>query len=314
MEQKTSEAQQAIKALGLPPAQQNRMSALTLLALVGLRPDDPWHTATRQRCGVSNDIMAFMAQHYQQSYKPNTRETVRRQVLHQFVQAQVADDNPFAPNLPTNSPHTHYAIRTAALEVLQKFGTDKWGDAVATFRAEYGALAERYAKPRSTGELVPLTLPDGQKIDLSPGQHNRLQKAIIEDFAPRFAPGAYLLYIGDTAQKNILMDRKTLSALGLSTTTHDKLPDVILWDGKRQWLFLIEAVTSHGPMSPKRLVELGWWLKGAGGVGVIYVSAFADLSTFKKHATGISWDTEVWLADRPEHMIHFNGDRFMGPR
>lgn len=90
MDKKITEAQQALKALGLPSAQQNHMASLTLLALVGLGPDDSWKKAQRIRCGVSNGIMTFMAERYQQEYKPNTRETVRRQVLHQFVQAKFA--------------------------------------------------------------------------------------------------------------------------------------------------------------------------------------------------------------------------------
>ncbi|MFS2517149.1 MULTISPECIES: BsuBI/PstI family type II restriction endonuclease [Parabacteroides] len=28
----------------------------------------------------------------------------------------------------------------------------------------------------------------------------------------------------------------------------------------------------------------------------------------------IAWETEVWIAENPGHMIHFNGDRFIGPR
>ncbi|MCY4033005.1 MAG: BsuBI/PstI family type II restriction endonuclease [Hyphomicrobiales bacterium] len=313
MDKKIAEAQQVLKALGLPSAQQNHMAALTLLALAGLGPDDPWKKAQRIRCGVSNEIMAFMAERYQQEYKPNTRETVRRQVLHQLVQAKVADYNPFEPDLPTNSPHAHYAISEAALAVLKTFGTKQWDDAVAGFIAEHGALTETYSKHRSTGKLVPITLPDGRKIELSPGKHNKVQKAIVEEFAPHFAPGCRLLYIGDTAKKNIIMDTKTLSEFGLSANDHDKLPDVVLWDVKRKWLFLVEAVTSHGPMSPKRVFELKERLKGS-KVGAVYVSAFPNMREFKKHANDISWETEVWLADMPYHMIHFNGDRFIGPR
>ena len=313
MDKKITEAQQALKALGLPPAQQNHMAALTLLALVGLGPDDSWKKAQRIRCGVSNEVMTFMAERYQQEYKPNTRETVRRQVLHQFVQAKVADYNPFEPNLPTNSPRAHYAISEAALAVLKTFGTKQWDDAVATFVAEHGTLTGAYSKHRSTGKLVPITLPSGQKIELSPGKHNEVQKAIVEEFAPRFAPGSHLLYIGDTAKKSVIMNTEILSKLGLSTSDHDKLPDVILWDVKRKWLFLVEAVTSHGPISPKRVFELAERLKES-KVGVVYVSAFPDMREFKKHANDISWETEVWLADVPDHMIHLNGDRFIGPR
>lgn len=78
-------------------------------------------------------------------------------------------------------------------------------------------------------------------------------------------------------------------------------------------LFLIEAVTSHGPVSPKRLLELEAFLKDC-KVGKVYVTAFPDMAEFKKHSGNIAWETEVWLMEVPDHMIHFNGDRFMGPR
>lgn len=84
---------------------------------------------------------------------------------------------------------------------------------------------------------------------------------------------------------------------------------MIIFEPKRNWLFLIEAVTSHGTVSPQRLLELEEFLKDC-KVGKIYVSAFTDMAEFKKHSNNIAWETEVWLAEIPDHMIHFNGDRF----
>jgi type II restriction enzyme len=307
------QAQDILKNLGLPTAQQNEISALTLLALVGLGPDDQWSEATRSRRSVSKDIMAFIAGQFSKTYAPNTRETVRRQVLHQFIQARIAEYNPFEPNLPTNSPRAHYAISDDALMVIKTYGTNAWAGAVAQFIAAHGSLANTYAKHRSTGTLVPITLPDGSKIELSPGKHNDVQKAIIEQFAPRFAPEAKLLYIGDTAKKNVIMDAATLATLGLGADDHDKLPDVVLFDQKKKWLFLIESVTSHGPMSPKRVFEIEERLRDD-QVGPIYVSAFPDMAEFRKHMRDIAWETEVWIVEIPDHMIHFNGDRFLGPR
>ncbi|AMW35761.1 restriction endonuclease [Haematospirillum jordaniae] len=307
------QAQDILKSLGLPAAQQNEISALTLLALVGLGPTDPWSAATRSRRSVSKDIMAFIAERFGKHYAPNTRETVRRQVLHQFVQARIADYNPFEQDLPTNSPRAHYAITDDALSAIKTYGTKAWADAVAQFIATHGSLSNTYAKHRSTGKLVPITLPDGSTIELSPGKHNDVQKAIIEQFAPRFAPDSKLLYIGDTAKKNVIMDAKTLADFGLGADDHDKLPDVVLLDQKKNWLFLIEAVTSHGPMSPKRVFELEERLKGS-QAGPVYVSAFPDMAEFRKHMKDIAWESEVWIAETPDHMIHFNGDRFLGPR
>jgi type II restriction enzyme len=148
---------------------------------------------------------------------------------------------------------------------------------------------------------------------LSPGKHNEVQAAIVEAFAARFAPGACLLYLGDTAKKNLHIDAGRLAALGAPVTEHDKLPDVILHDEKRNRVFLIEAVTSHGPMTPKRVVELEAMFTVC-QVPLIYVSAFPNFAEFRKHLKTIAWETEVWIAEIPDHLIHFNGDRFLGPR
>ena len=158
-----------------------------------------------------------------------------------------------------------------------------------------------------------MRFPGGKLVSLSPGAHNKLQKAIVEQFAPRFAECPRLLYLGDAAQKNLYIHAEALKALHFPLTEHDKLPDVIIFDEKRDWVFLIEAVTSHGPMSQKRVLELERILTDC-PVGLIYVSAFPDMTEFRRHISEIAWDTEVWIAELPEHLIHYNGDRFLGPR
>ena len=306
------DAREILKALGMPPAQHNLMSGLTLIALCGLAPNSPWSDAKRRSCTITKGIMDYIKEHYDTEYAPNTRETFRRQVLHQFVQARVADHNPFEPGLPTNSPHAHYAVTEAALETVRHYGTEDWDSAVEKFHHRQGALVERYERERSC-TMIPLTLAGGQKIQFSPGRHNEVQKAVVEEFGPRFAPGARLLYVGDTAKKDLYLDRNGLAELGIPITDHGKIPDVVLYDAERRWLFLIEAVTSHGPMSPTRIIDLEDLLSEC-SLGAIYVSAFPDFGEFRKHMNDIAWETEVWLCDTPDHIIHYDGDRFLGPR
>lgn len=306
------EAQEILEAFGMPKAQCNAMSGLTLIALCRLEPDASWSEAKREPCTVTKGIMDYLSERYGADYAPNTRETFRRQVLHQFVQGGIADYNAFEPDLPTNSPRAHYAITEAALATIRQYGTKHWDMAVKTFLQEQGALVERYRRERDRN-MVPIRIPDGQEFLFSPGKHNQVQKAIVEEFAPRFAPGARLLYVGDTAKKNLFVDGNGLAKLGVAITDHDKLPDVVFYDAERNWLFLVEAVTSHGPMSPKRVVELEDMFVEC-TAGLVYVSAFPDFGEFRKHMKAIAWETEVWLCDAPDHMIHYNGDRFLGPR
>lgn len=300
-----------MKAFGLPLAQQNEISGYTLLALCGIEEEIPWRKASRHSVTVTKGIMNWVAAHHGKTYAPNTRETFRRQVLHQFVQAGIADYNPDNPALPTNSPHAHYAITVEALQAVKTFGGAKWHSAVKSFIRKVGTLTEKYHKERVT-HGIPLKLANGKCFTLSPGKHNEVQAAIVKQFVSFFAPGAILVYLGDTATKDLYKNGKIIARLDIEFE-HDKLPDVVLLDEKRQWIYLIEAVTSHGPMTPKRLLELRKMFAKS-GLGLIFVSAFPDFAEFRKHMKDIAWETEVWLADTPEHMIHFNGDRFMGPR
>jgi hypothetical protein len=256
--------------------------------------------------------MAFMAKHYKRRYAPNTRETVRRQVLHQFVQARLADYNPDNPNLPVNSPNAHYAISKPALEVIRTFGRKSWSSSVTTFNAEVGELQKRYVKDRNL-RLIPLKLSTGTIIRLSPGKHNQVQAAVVNEFAVRFAKGSMLLYLGDTAKKDLHLDSKMLKKLRIPIDQHSKLPDVVIYEPNKNWLYLIEAVTSHGPITPKRILELEDLLKNC-PAGRVYVSAFPDFAEFKRHTSDLAWETEVWIMEHPDHMIHFNGDKFIGPR
>ena len=309
---KLLEAQDILQKLGLPVAQQNEISGYTLLALCNIKESDKWSNTFKKSFGVSKGIMAFISENYNKNYAPNTRETFRRQVLHQFVQAGIADYNPDIPDLPVNSPRAHYALSEIVLETIKTYKTRKWEKSIKGFHDNIGGLKEKYCKNRKMSR-VPIKLANGKVLQLSPGRHNEVQAAIIEEFASRFAKGSILLYLGDTENKDLHIERKLLKDIGIPITEHSKLPDVVIYDGAKNWLYLIEAVTSHGPMSPKRIIELDDFLKKC-KVGKIYISAFPDFSEFKKHTSDIAWDTEVWIMEVPEHMIHFNGDRFLGPR
>jgi len=317
---KIEEAKQILEALGLPKGQQNDRSALTLLALCNLKENDKWSKARAISMSVVGNkenakyegVMRFIAEHYNKQYAENSRETIRRQTLHQFVQAGVADHNPENPELPTNSKDNHYRLTPEALKVVKTYNTRNWDREIQYFRENVGFLRDKYLKKRNLRK-IPVKLNDGTELHFSPGKHNEVQIAVIEEFAPRFAPASDLLYVGDTAKKDLYMDKTGLEKLGIPIDEHSKLPDVVLYDSKKKWLFLIEAVTSHGPVTPKRIVEMENLLKKC-IAGRIYVSAFPDFGEFKRHTSAIAWETEVWIVSFPDHMIHFNGDKFMGPR
>ncbi len=309
---KLEDAKVILRAIGLPAAQQNEISALTLLALCGIKPRSSWNSASRQSLKITKGIMQFVKDFYKKSYAPNTRETFRRQVLHHFVQARIADYNPDNPRLPVNSPNAHYASTSEALRTIKTFGTQDWKNSTEKFISKVGNLSSKYKKERKQ-TLIPVKINGRKKIKLSAGKHNEIQAAIIEQFAARFATRGKLVFVGDTAKKDLYIDYSLLKKLRIPIDTQNKLPDVMIYDKSKDWLFLIETVASHGPVSPKRLLELKAFLKHC-RAGKIYVTAFPDFSEFKRHSQNIAWETEVWVMEAPDHMIHFNGDKFLGPR
>lgn len=304
------EAAAVLKELGLPRAQQNERSALTLLALLDLRPEDPWAAAASPLRGVTQ-MMDFFAEHYGKRYAPNTRETVRRQTVHQFLDAGLIVANPDNPGRPINSGKTVYQIEAGALELLRQYGAGKWAEALRAYLASIETLRSRYAQERRMNR-IPVRIAPGKEISLSPGGQNVLVERIVSEFCPRFTPGGRILYVGDTDEKWAYFDREALEALGVTVDSHGKMPDVVVHHAERGWLVLVEAVTSHGPVDPKRRGELSA-LFGGSSAGLVFVTAFLDRRALTKYLKDISWETEVWVADSPDHLIHFNGERFLGP-
>jgi adenine-specific DNA-methyltransferase len=308
--QRIGEAVTILKDLGLPRAQHNDRSALVLLALLDLTADRPWSDAQAPLRGVTN-IMDYVAEHYGRRYAPNTRETFRRFTLHQFVDAGLVVTNPDKPDRPTNSPDWVYQIEQSALELLRTYGSDDWDHNLRAYLATTETLRTRYAQERVM-QQIPVVTTSGDAFMLSPGGQNVLVKAIIEEFAPRFIPGGRVLYVGDTAEKYAVYEPEALAELGVAIDAHGKMPDVVIHHTERNWLVLIEAVTSHGPVNPKRRAELEDLFSGS-TAGLVFVTAFLTRKALAEYLDDISWRTEVWAADYPSHLIHFDGERFLGP-
>lgn len=309
IQEKIDQAIQVILDLGLPKEQQNERSALTLLALLNLKPEDKWEDIEMPMLGVT-PIMEWCEKYYGKSYAPNSRETFRRFTLHQFVDGGLCLYNPDQPDRPVNSPKACYQVTNDLLECLKNYH-GAWEESLANWLENRQTLREQYAMVRENN-MVPLLLPNGTTVKLSPGIHSELIRDIVESFGPTHAPGAEVIYLGDTGAKEDFFEKDRLAELGVTVDRKGKMPDVVLYWEKKDWLLLIESVTSHGPVDGKRHGELSELFKNA-SPGLVFVTAFPDRKTMGKYLSVISWETEVWTADAETHLIHFNGDRFLGP-
>lgn len=303
---KLDEAKDVLNALQVPAKQQNGMCCYVLLAMANLPKDYAWSDATNDWIRI-HDVIAFVNSNYGTTYAENSRETFRKQAMHHFRNAAFIEDN----GKSTNSPNYRYRLTDEMLRLIQSYGSDKWGSNLAVFKERHETLVQLYSSKR-TMRKMPVKI-NGVDLTFSPGKHNQLQKAIIEEFAPRFAPNTECLYVGDTTEKDLVKNEDKLRELGFTITLHDKMPDVILYSREKNWLYFVESVTTVGPMEPKRIKEIEEMTVSV-SAGKIYVTAFLDFMTFKKFSGSLAWETEVWIADMPDHMIHLNGDKFLGPR
>ena len=303
---KIEEAKEILCALRVPAKQQNNMCCCVLLALADLKEEQPWNSASNSWIRI-HDVIAFANGNYGTTYAENSRETFRKEAIHHFRNAAFIEDN----GNVTNSPKYCYRLTEEMLELIKSFGTDGWAENLNRFIANHDSLIDLYASKRKMRKM-PVRI-NGAEFTFSSGKHNQLQKAIIEEFAPRFAPDYECLYVGDTTAKDLVKNEEKLHELGFEITLHDKMPDVVLYSESKNWLYFIEAVTSVGPMEPKRIKEINEMTEGV-TAGKIFITAFLDFKTFKKFSDSLAWETEVWIADMPDHMIHLNGDKFIGPR
>jgi hypothetical protein len=307
---KVRDAMEVLRALGFTARQSNEVASYTLLALLNLKPSQTWSEAAEPLRGIT-PIIDFVAEAYGIRYAPNTRETIRDEAVKYFVEAGMLIRNPDDPNRPTNSGKTVYQTEPNALELFRAFGTLEWSGKLKSYLAARDRIRKKLLRERKLTR-IPVRLPSGETVTISPGGQNPLIKTVIEEFCPCFVPGGTVVYIGDAEDKFLHLDADYLQQLGVVIPAPAKMPDVVVHDVQRNWLLLIEAVTSAGPVDGKRRGELKELFTGC-KAGLVFVTAFSTRDVMRSFLTQISWETEVWVAEDPEHLIHFNGERFLGP-
>ncbi len=290
------------------------MASMCFLAVAGVTHSAGWTSAGGHASAPlrTREIIDFINRHFGENVSKGSYDDIRRKHLKPSVQAGVVRQSAANPEAAANDPTRGYGVNTEHLPLVRSYGQIGWSKNVAQFMSERPHLGDMVSSKKGMSAM-PLVLPDGTELKLGPGLHNVLQRSIVEQFRPRFAPESKVLYLGDAENKGLYEDASTLAAIGVALDVAKSMPDVVLLDSKRNWLFLIEAVHSFGPISPARMMDLNQ-LCSQCSVPRVFITAFLDRATFRKFAPDIAWETEVWIAEEPDHMIHFNGDRFFGPR
>lgn len=283
--------------------------AMAFLAVANVKQN--WIEAEDKRNLKTRDIINFNNIHFGENISSGSYDDIRRKDLKMLVLAGVIVNSADNANAATNDPRRGYSLEASFMNLVKTYGTKKWHTELKKYLAGKILLKDQLARNREI-EKIPILLTDGKTFKLSAGSHNVLQKLIIEEFLPRYGKGCQVLYFGDTANKLLHIEENQLKALNFFELSHDKLPDVITYSPQKNWLYLIEAVHSSGPISETRLLELKK-LTTKCTADIVYVTAFLNRAEFRKWVAEIAWETEVWIADNPDHLIHFNGDKFLGP-
>lgn len=257
----------------------------------------------------TRDIIEFENENYGEDRSSGSYDDVRRQDLILLVEAGVVLNSSSLSGQATNDPSRGYAMNDDFVNLLKHFGKSTWQASLGKYKEKVIKLKDKLEAERNLRK-VPVTLPSGEKLELTYGEHNDLQKAIIEELLPRFGFGAQVLYLGDTKDKFLHVDEEELNRIGFFKLEHEELPDVVAFSAEKDLVYLIEAVHSAGPMSDMRVLKLKRQLANCQS-RIVFFTAFLNKKTFKQWVDKIAWETEVWIADNPDHLVHFNGSKFL---
>lgn len=303
-----------LKEVGIPfeGLSQLRLQRMAEACMAVGRIKDSLSEAKSVKDGVflrTREILKFENEHYGENISPGSYDDIRRKDLKLLVLANIAINSSSIESKATNDSSRGYSLSDEFAKLLTDYGTVFWDASLDNYKNQVKALEEQLQKKRES-ERVPVTLPSGEKLLLSYGEHNQLQKAIIESFLPIFGKGCEVLYVGDTSDKLLHKDENELKQLGFFDLEHDELPDVVAYNKEKNILFLVEAFHCTGQWDSTRLFKVKNKLTNC-KADIVFVTAFETINQFKTYSTTIAWETEVWIADIPEHMIHFNGWKFL---
>jgi type II restriction enzyme len=283
--------------------------AVCFLAVASVIND--WSKASNDNFYKTRDIISYVNTNFEENISSGSYDDIRRKDLKLLVLANLVVNSGEKQSSATNDPTRGYSLDDNFKYLIIHYGTKKWKEELKTFMKNRPTLKDTLSRKRNI-EQIPVKLPQGIELHFSSGEHNILQKEIIENFLPRFCTDCLVLYIGDTSNKLLYMDEEKLNHIDFFKLSHDELPDILAYDTLHNWLYLIEAVHSSGPMSEIRVHELKKLLKNC-KADLIFITAFLSRNDFRKWSMDIAWETEVWIADNPDHLIHFNGTKFLGP-
>ncbi|MBQ6160287.1 MAG: type II restriction endonuclease [Oscillospiraceae bacterium] len=309
------EAASILASIDMPAHLRNPRCVMTLAACAGLSKQGDWKHTSENYKGT-HEIIEFINKHFPnkasldtQGYQENSRETFRDETLKKWISAGIMEDK---PGLSTNSKDNAYRFTSQFAALLRSYGTKSWDDALKEYRKTHTSYADilKQAKELQRGYEINF---DDYEINLKQTAHNKLQIEVLKTFVPNFTEEAVLLYIADAKERKGKGNEKLRKELGIDIFDKSTLmPDIVLYDKPRKRILFIEAYNSTGEFTVDRVNSIKALCHCPPGTEVAFITAFWDLKTALRVFSKIAWDTDIWIVEDETHMIHKNGDRFLG--
>lgn len=295
-----STVKEILNEIGFPQKNITDITSICVLALYDTKPRSHLiknYTSLAQGARI-RDILDYSRTDLGKNYAENTRETVRKHSLKYLVDSGMVIQNADDPNRVTNSGLNNYILSDSFKKLL---------DAYLSNNTEYNIIKNEFVdsvtierrdnieKLKKKPVIINSPILDRELI-LSPGDHNIIEKFIVEDIFPKIAPNFQLVYIGDTKSKNLFIDYDICKTIGLTIDVHTKIPDVIGYDDTTKTIILFEAVASSGPIDDLRKKELLEIFQHWTGK-LIFGTAFLSSKLFQSFSTTIACGTTAYIIE-----------------
>ena len=311
------EALHIVESLGIPIDDltdiRKEKIAMALLAVGDVKTSKEWakiKDANKPYAVTTKQMIDFYNQHLEDSTSKGSYDYVLRHGLKRLLIAGIVVQSKPDSNLSDST--RGYRISVEYSKIIRTYHQKDWAQQVSIFNRSHKTYAERLAQTRDIPKITVRTA-DGQEFQLKDGEHNLIQQQIIQEFLPRFGYGSKILYCGDSDNKyGVINETDAMAKLGINDISQGKLPDVVAYSESKDWILLIEAYHSSNPITAERKYELEQMMGNAASK-CVFVTAFNNHDAYHSCPEDIAWETEIWIATEPDHMIHRNGHRFMGP-
>lgn len=243
-------------------------------------------------------------------YAENSRETFRKYNIKPWITAGILEPK---AGLSTNDKDNSYRFTSYFAALIRTYGTEQWEEKLSDYMSTYQSYRE-YLKQTKSVERNYRAEYNGINIELKKSPHNKLQLQILKELLPLISEGKpELLYIGDAVDRDLWQKDDRLKELGIYVLSGSgNLPDIIAYDSVNKRILFIEAFHSTGPFTIDRVNTIRNLCKCEPGTEAAFITAFDTTAKMLKNYKNVAWETDIWTAEEPTHLLHKNGDKFMG--